>query len=110
MRRATKLTGRWALSCGIMVGTIVAGIWLTYPRERLLTEITHPLIANDTSVCRPLRCEGDQGDPKETVYWLDANKLVILTGDHDDLHRPDDWHGRAELFDIRTHSRRRLIG
>ena len=72
-----------------------------YPRERLLTEIAHPVVAIDTSIIA-------EHDPKETVYWLDTNRLLILTGDYDDPHRPQNWHGRAALYDVTTRIRRPL--
>ena len=103
MRRPGSRKRSGLIVCSIIVAILAAVLRLSWPRDRLLTDMARLVLRVDTS--RDVR-----GEPKETVYWLDANRLVILSGDYDDPHRPDNWRGRAALFDISTHARTGLVG
>jgi hypothetical protein len=101
-----RKTRRWALGCGPVLAILTAAIWLSWPRERLLMEIAHPVFRIDITINK-------QGHPNEQVYWLASNRFLIITTEHEGDERSIgrfDWKGQVELFNTDTHSRTRLVG
>jgi hypothetical protein len=105
MPRAGRKTKRFVLGCGlvVVVATVAAVVWLSWPRERLLMEIAHPVVAIDTR-------HAGRGHPIETVSWVDSHRLLIITTEHIGRMGITDWKGHAELFDTATNTRTRLVG
>lgn len=78
-------------------------LWLIYPRERLLMQIAHPVVALD-------RTRDQSGQPKEETYWLTNQRLLIITRDAPGIPSGSSWRGHADLFDTTTRKRQHLVG
>jgi hypothetical protein len=102
MSGAGRKTRRWALGLSLLVATLAAVVWLSWPRERLLLEMAHAVVAIDAGLDK-------QGDPKEQVYWLTSKRLLIITTEEDGSGTAK-WTGHAEISESGTHVRTRLVG
>src|SRR5437763_7225353 len=102
MPRTARKTRRPAFACGFAIALLTALVWLSWPRERLLLALAHPIVAVDTGL------DATSARPKQTVYWLTASKLLILTTEQGGQVNHAAWHGYAELFDALEKKRTRL--
>jgi len=84
---------------GLLLGSLVFGLWLSWPRERDLIALADPVVS--------LKRE-------EEAYWVSASHLVIITTDHYAIvagkFGVDDWHGHADLISLPSRTRTRLAG
>jgi hypothetical protein len=85
MLHSNKRTRFWLAGCLILIAGLAAGLWLTYPRERLLTQIARPIAAVKS---------------KEEFHWLSMDRLLIVTTQRDGGVAFRQWRGFAETYDL----------
>ncbi|MCW3054459.1 MAG: hypothetical protein JWN14_3629 [Chthonomonadales bacterium] len=106
MRQADKSKKRGRAVVGLVLCALIIAtlIWL-WSRERLLTEVAHPVL--------------QLKDEKEKAFWFSANQFLLIMTEHESGSKDDragvnahasyaGWHGSADLFDPTTHTRTHL--
>jgi len=84
----------------LVIGLIGGAVWRAWPRERLLTEVAHPVAHADFK--------------KTTACWLSVHQLLLVTTSQevnlaDNMVRKD-WRGSADVLDTTTHVTTHLDG
>ncbi len=92
MERATRRKGLRLAGCVLTFAVVAAAGWIVRPRERLLTNLAHPLI--------PFNVEAQQ------AVWVSPNQLLLLTTQPNGNFAQ--WQGTAEILNTSTMSRKNL--
>ena len=103
MPSSGRKTRRWTIGCGLFVAILAAVVGFSWPRERLLLEMAHPVLTVDMGT-------DGWGYPKEQVYWLTSSRLLTVTTEYDDGTDQSEWNGHVELCDSGTYARTRPFG